>query len=100
MNLRMYELELYGILLLAIIAIAICLLTQMRRVSYYLAELEAAEAVAKITGKYYLVRISKEARHEYLLSCYEEYLRPQRLLPYIAYLNMVAHTGDLKVNLR
>jgi len=95
-----YETELYALIMLTALAVAIWVLVATKKIAYQSAELDAAQAVANITGRGYLVRLNKTARHEYLISCYEVYCRPTRIIPYIAYLNMVAHTGDLRVNLR
>ena len=95
-----FEMEIYGLILLIAVAGGIWILVATKKIAYQMAELDAALAVADITGRKYLVRLSKVARHEYLISCYEAYCRPTRIIPYIAYLNMIAHTGDLRVNLR
>ena len=95
-----YELEIYGLIMLTGIIGVIWILLATRKVTYSLAELAVARAIANVYNLDYLLRVTVESRHEYLLGCYQEYHDEVEAIPYIAYLDKVAQSGDLGVSFR
>lgn len=94
-----YTLVTFAVLVLIAFALALFFMLSNHKIAVADAELEVAIKLLVSGNNYYLLRIDSKARHEYLLSCYEVYIRLIRAVPYAAYLAEVAKQGHLLVTI-